>query len=166
LSDEVAVAARKVFGAFILTLFAYITIFGACQLQRRRGGPWALTFDLASNGIPALHIHQSRLLGDNSVTIWFPGERPERTDLPITAVFSEPITNRMPFGPIIFVDTTMLPGDLTLNAFGHVVEMIPRTLFVDFKEVPWTPGTNISLSQTAKPSPERIKAADQQWRGR
>jgi len=166
LNDEVSGAARRVFGVFILTLFAYITLFGACQIQRRKAGAWALTFDQVSNGAPSLRIEHPRLLKNGPVTLFFPGEKPERTDLPITAVFTDPITNRMPFGPILFVDTSALPGTVTLNAFGHVVEMIPRTLFVDFNTVPWSPGTNLVVQPGTKPPPERIKAADQQWRGR
>ena len=88
------------------------------------------------------------------------------TNGPITYVYTRPDTNSTPFGPIYFVDTTQLPGTVAVGAFGHVVEMIPRTLFVDFQEVPWVSGTNLTLLPDGKPSPERLKVRNQQWNGR
>jgi hypothetical protein len=81
-----------------------------------------------------------------------------------SAPSSLPVTT--PFGPIAFLDTTQLPGTISLVAFGHAVEMVPRTLFVDFHEVPWSSGTNLVLKAEAKPSAERLKARNQQWQGR
>jgi hypothetical protein len=165
-TDDLPPSVRKLFWVFIGTLFLYVTFYGACQAMRRRGGPWNLTFSVGSNGVPELRIEHPRLLGDQPVTLQFPGEKPERTDLPITAVFSVPITNAMPFGPVIFVDNTQLPGTVTLNCFGHVVELVPRTLFVDLKEVGWVPGTNLVLEPGTKPEPDRLKTSGQSWRGR
>jgi hypothetical protein len=151
---------------FVATLFAYVTLYGACELKRRKAGPWNVTYALGSNGVPELRIEHPRLLGPKPVTVTFPGEKPDRTDLPITAVFTRPITNAMPFGPVIFVDSTVLPGTVTLNCFGHVVEIVPRTLFLDLKEVAWVPGTNISLMPDTKPAPEKLQTKGQGWRGR
>ncbi len=164
--EELPASVKRLFVIFIATLFGYVTIYGGCQMVRRRGGPWNLTYAIASNGVPELRIEHPKLLGPLPVVLSFPGEQPGRTDLPITAVFSVPITNAMPFGPVIFVDNTVLPGTVTVNCFGHVVEMVPRTLFVDFKEVAWTAGTNIVLNATNKPSPERLATKGQAWRGR
>ena len=135
----------------------------ACEAHRRRGGPWALTYALGSNGVPTLRIEHSRILPDGPVTIAFPGETSPRSDLPITAIFSVPITNRMPFGPVLFVDTSSLPGTVALACFGHVVEMVSRTLFVDLHEVPWTSGTNIVADPGNKPSAEKLAVRSQDW---
>lgn len=140
---------------FLATLFVYITVYGGCQAMRRRGGPWAVTF-AETNGIPVLEIRHHRILGTEPVRLLFPGEKPLRTDLPITAVFSQPITNAMPFGPVIFVDTTILPGTVTLNAFGHAVEMVPRTLFVNFEEQPWQAGLSLTVLPAQKPPPGKL----------
>lgn len=148
--------ARRLVLGFMATLFLYITVYGGCQAMRRRGGPWAVTF-AETNGVPMLEIRHHRILGTEPVRLLFPGEKPNRTDLPITAVFSQPITNAMPFGPVIFVDTTILPGTLTLNAFGHVVEMVPRTLFVNFEEKPWQAGLSLTLSATNKPPADKLQ---------
>ena len=164
--DDTPPMVKKLFWTFIATLFLYVTIYGGCQAMRVRGGPWNVTYALGEGGVPELRIEHPRLLGPMPVTLRFPGEKPVRTDLPITAVFSAPITNAMPFGPVIFVDTTQLPGTVTLNCFGHVVEMVPRTLFIDLKEVPWSPATNLLLSPTTKPDPSKLKTQGQAWRGR
>ncbi len=166
MNDDFEKAFRKVFGLFLLTLFAYVTVFGACQAYRRRDGAWTITFDRGSDGTPVLRIEQPKLLAAGAVSLSFPGELPNRTDLPITAVFNYPITNAMPFGPVIFVDTSQLPGVVTLNVFGHAVEIFPRTLRLDFQEIPWTPGTNIIAAASAKPPAEKLHPHDQQWKGR
>jgi len=146
---------RRLFMLFVGTLFLYVTIWGACTAMKRRGGAWALTFT-TTNGTPALIIeHPLRL--PQPVTVLFPGETPERTDLPIMAVFHVPITNRMAFGPVLHVDTTTLPGVVTLNCFGHAVEIFPRALSLDFEEHAWVPGTAYTLTAASKPPADRLK---------
>lgn len=164
--DDTPPMVKKLFWTFIGTLFLYVTIYGGCQAMRVRGGPWNVTYAFGEAGVPELRIEHPRLLGPVPVVLRFPGEKPSRADLPITVVFSAPITNAMPFGAVIFVDTTQLPGTVTLNCFGHIVEMVPRTLFVDLKEVPWTAATNIVLSAATKPDPAKLKTQGQAWRGR
>lgn len=162
-SPELDRAVRKVIGIFVLTLFVYITLFGACEAYRRRAGPWALTFDAERDGTPILKIHHPRILASGPVTIRFPGEQSPRPDLPITVVYTVAITNRMPFGPMLFVDTSTLPGTVALSCFGHCIEMVPRTLFFDLHEVAWTGGTTLVAQASTKPAPELLKARDQDW---
>ena len=162
--EELPLSVKGLFAVFVGTLFAYVTVYGACTAMKRRGGAWELTFAL-SNDVPALVIrHPSRL--PEPVTVLFPGEKPERMDLPITAVFNVPITNRMAFGPVLHIDTSTLPGVVTLNCFGHAVEIFPRALSLDLQEVPWVPGTNITLTAAGKPPADRLKPRDQEWKGR
>lgn len=164
--EELPSSVKHVFVLFVATLFGYVTIYGGCQMVRRKGGPWNLTYAIGSNGVPELRIEHPKVLGPSPVIVSFPGEKPTRTDLPITAVFSVPITNAMPFGPVIFVDNTLLPGTVCVNCFGHVVELVPRTLFIDMQDVGWAPGTNIVLSTTNKPDPSRIQVKGQQWKAK
>jgi hypothetical protein len=166
-SPEAEKTLRKFFGVFIATLFLYITIYGGCEAYRSRGGPWNITFDVLPGGTPQLRIEHPRILPGGPVKIDFPGEvAPRVTNGPITYVYRRPNTNSTPFGPVIFVDTTTLPGNVTLNAFGHVVEMVPRTLFVNLHEVPWSSGTNMVLNRSDRPDPQRIKGRGQDWSGR
>jgi hypothetical protein len=43
------------------------------------------------------------------------------------------------------MDTTFLPGTLTLRAFGHEIEFLPRVMIIDHEEHPWKPGETIEL---------------------
>ena len=44
----------------------------------------------------------------------------------------------VPFGECIYQDLMFLPGIVTMNLLGHEIELMPRTLVVDKKEVPWS----------------------------
>ena len=50
-----------------------------------------------------------------------------------------------PLGNRFFFDTTYLPGSITLDLFGHQVEVLPRTLILNFEERPWVEGELIEL---------------------
>lgn len=137
---------------FIGTLFLYITFYGGCMAYRHKGGPWAITQDKLPDGTPIVKIEHHRILSNAPVILHFPGEvAPARfTNHPLLRIYSQPNTNTLPYGPVVFLDTTFLPGNVTLDVFGHLVEMVPRTLYIDGKEVGWNPGTNITLSPTNK----------------
>ena len=155
-------AARAFVGIFFTTLFLYVTFYGACAASRRKGGPWVLTQDRLADGTPVLRIEHHLLIGvSNVVSITFPGERaPERfTNAPLRRIYSLPTTNALPFGPVEFVDVTFLPGTIALDAFGHLVELVPRTLFLDGHEIPWTPGTNIVANPANKLPREKRPSA-------
>ena len=44
----------------------------------------------------------------------------------------------VPFGECIYQDLMFLPGIVTMNLLGHEIELMPRALVVDKKEVPWS----------------------------
>jgi hypothetical protein len=59
----------------------------------------------------------------------------------------------LPFGECIYQDLMFLPGVVTMNLLGHEIELMPRTLVIDKKEVPWvTPGNRITL----QPQPKQL----------
>jgi hypothetical protein len=153
LNQEGNRAVKAFVGVFLATMFLYITFFGACTAARRKGGPWVVTQDRLPDGTPVLRLEHHKILGiGQSVSLTFPGERaPERfTNAPLQRIYTQPLTNALPFGHTEFVDVTFLPGTVALDAFGHLVEMVPRTLFLDGHEIPWTPGTNIVVSPENK----------------
>jgi hypothetical protein len=64
----------------------------------------------------------------------------------------------VPFGSVKFEDLTYLPGTVTLDLFGHEIELIPRTLFINREERPWQSNVVITLSPSDKRSlPPRPK---------
>ena len=44
-----------------------------------------------------------------------------------------------------------LPGVVTMNILGHEIELMPRTLVIDKKEVPWdSAGSQITVHPPVK----------------
>ncbi len=93
-------------------------------------------------------INQPRLkLSD--VKIVFTGERV--TNPPATVAFDMP-QKAVPFGRVKFEDFTYLPGTLTIDLFGHEIELLPRTLYVNRQAHPWKSGDTITLSAADRPA--------------
>jgi hypothetical protein len=157
LNDEGSKSAKTFAALFCGTLILYITIYGGCTAVRQRGGPWVMFQDRAADGTPVVRIEHHKLLAAGGITFTFPGERaPDRfTNAPLTIIFKTPNTNALPFGPVEFVDTTFLPGTIAVDVFGHLIEAVPRTLYLDGREIPWTPGTNIVVPPTGKLPPDQ-----------
>ena len=127
---------------------------------RQRGGPWVMFQDRLADGTPVVRLEHHKLLASGGVTLTFPGElAPARfTNAPLMRVFNNPGTNLLPYGPVEFLDVTFLPGTVAVDVFGHLIEAIPRTLFIDGREIPWVTGTNIVVPMTGKlPSDQRPK---------
>jgi hypothetical protein len=53
---------------------------------------------------------------------------------------------------VIYEDLTFLPGVVTFDLFGHEVELLPRALIANKKQVPWKSGVTIDLWPTNKPA--------------
>ena len=82
------------------------------------------------------------------MTLTFPGETATRfTNAPYQRVFSMPNTNIFPYGPVLFLDTTVFPG----MAFvcSDIVEILPRDE-TGRSRIPWVPGTNVVVPTTGK----------------
>jgi hypothetical protein len=132
--------------AFLLALAGYIVFYQGIEHRRTRNGPWRVTFTTGSNDVPTIVIDQPRLAITN-VQIRFAGETVLATNGLATLVFGQPraVPYEVPFGQCFFMDTTFLPGTVTLQLFGHEIELLPRVLVVDRQEHPWRPATTISL---------------------
>ena len=132
-----------------LALVLYFCGFHLIEHFRNVKGPWRVSFRADDGGHPSISISQQRLNISN-VTFIFQGERIKQSNTEATVVFDEPKTN-VPFGKVVFFDTTFLPGTVTFELFGHEIELLPRTLVINFKEVPWKSGTTFQLSDKDKP---------------
>ena len=135
---------------FLLALFVYITFFACDQRIRQRKGAWEVSFQTNSAGFPGILVNQ-RALQITNVEIVFLGEA--LTNGGGFVAFSKP-QQSVPFGKVKFEDLTYLPGSVAFDFFGHEVELLPRTLYVNKKEVPWKSGTTIELKPTEKLPPE------------
>ena len=143
---------RRVILVFASALVLYVAVYSLDRRLRLRNGPWEVTFTTEISGAPAIVVAQSKLhLGD--LKIVFTDEKSSATGLPQRVIFDLP-ARRVPFGECIFDDLMYLPGTVTLNLFGHEIELLPRVLIINHQPQPWVSGTTIQLSPADKPSPK------------
>lgn len=122
----------------------YFGGFWALQHWRTRRGPWEVTFQSADNA-PAVQI-AAPALGITGVQIVFPGTNSPPPGRVVTVRFDDPAQrDAVPFGRVKFLDTTLLPGTVTFDLFGHEIELLPRTLIINKREHAWRSGERIEL---------------------
>jgi hypothetical protein len=134
-------------GALILALVLYVGGFWLDHHLRTRRGPWDVTFERAPDDTPTIVIQQHPL-GIRDVRILFPGES---TDAEATRIRFDAPELPAPWGRVKYADLTYLPGVITLELFGHEIELLPRTLYVNRHAIPWTSGTNLTLRASDRP---------------
>ncbi|MCS1408049.1 MAG: hypothetical protein M2R45_01214 [Verrucomicrobia subdivision 3 bacterium] len=132
--------------AFGLALLCYILFYSCDHHLRLRKGPWELNFSSETDGTPKLIINQPKL-GIANVTVRLEGEAVQQK--PALIRFTGPGVD-IPYGKILFFDTTYLPGTVTFDLFGHEVEIMSRTLILNFEEHPWQSGEVVSLKSEQK----------------
>ena len=137
--------------AFLGALILYVCGFKAIEHFRNVKGPWKVTFRTGTNGHPSITVNHETLSLTN-VTLALQGEQISLTNSTTTIVFDSPKTN-VPFGKIIFLDTTVLPGTVTFDLFGHEIEFLPRVMVVNRKEVPWKSESVLNLTPSEKLHP-------------
>ena len=125
----------------------YAAGFALDQHLRTRRGPWKVTFTTEPSGAPAIIVNQPKLSVVN-FKILFAGET--MTPAPGAVAFDFP-QKPVPFGKVKFEDLTYLPGTVTFDFFGHEIELLPRTLYINRKPVPWQSNTTITLTPADKP---------------
>ena len=132
--------------AFVLALIGY-ALFYSCDARLRTGkGPWTVDF-ISTNNEPLLVISQPAL-GIQNIRIQLAGEQATRTQTGIH--FDRPKGIELPYGRIRFHDLTYLPGTITLDLFGHEIELLPRTLVINTKEQSWENDSLVVLTPTNK----------------
>lgn len=135
--------------AFAIALVGYILFYSCDARLRSRHGPWIVDFLATTNQEPLLIINEPGL-GIHDVKILLTGEKLTNGTPTGTFRFYSPTNLSLPYGRVRFHDLTYLPGTITLDMFGHEIEMLPRTLFINTKEVPWQNDITHVLSPTNK----------------
>ena len=130
---------------FAAVLLAYLGVFQGIERSRKRKGPWEVDFIGDIEGRPLVLVRQPYL--NISMALEFPDEGSTNQEGRVT--FDVP-KKPLPYGRLLYEDLTFLPGVVTLDLFGHEVELLPRVLIVNRKEMPWTAG-RIQLWSTNKP---------------
>jgi hypothetical protein len=131
---------------FAIALVVYVISYSWIEHRRTRKGPWEVTFTNDISGAPTLVINQPSLAITN-LQITFLGET-NRTNMSLSFRTPQEVPWDLPYGKCVFMDTTFLPGTITIDLFGHEVELIPRVLTIDQKEMPWVSGKTIAVART------------------
>ena len=139
--------AKPVLVGLLLAVAIYAGGFALDQHLRTRRGPWEVTFTTEPSGAPAILVNQPKLNIAN-LKIVFLGET--ATNVHGTVAFDFP-QKPVPFGKVKFEDLTYLPGTVTFDFFGHEIELLPRTLYINRKAHPWSSNAGITLSSEDKP---------------
>jgi hypothetical protein len=140
-------SAKSVALLFIAVLLFYLGAFYGCEYMRVRKGPWEVQFNNNAAG-PSIVVHQPKL-GISGVKIVFHDEQASATGLSDRVAFNRPLMTT-PFGKVIYEDLTFLPGVVTFDLFGHEIELLPRVLIVNKREVPWVSNSTVELFRTNK----------------
>jgi hypothetical protein len=133
--------------AGLLALICYGVFYFIIEHRRTRKGPWEITFTNSPAGAPTLIINQPKLAISN-VQITFPDQPPPAATAFTRLTFEQarPVPYDVPFGKCVFLDTTFLPGTVTLQIYGHEIELLPRVLMIDQQDHPWLSiTTNLTL---------------------
>ena len=131
--------------AFALAIVLYAVSYSWIEHRRTLNGPWQITFTNDPASHPVLVLEQPAL---NLTNIQFVLLDARVTNLaPTTMSFAKPhlVPYELPFGECVFMDTTFLPGTLTLRLFGHEIEFRPRRLLIDHDEHRWHSGERIEV---------------------
>jgi len=133
---------------FCIVAFLYFVAFYGLEYARQRKGPWEVAFQTDARGNPTLAITQPAL-GLRDVKIVFHEEK--ATNSIARVAFDRPL-RPLPFGKVIYEDLTFLPGVVTFDLFGHEIELLPRILIANKKEMRWSSGVTLDLWPTNKPA--------------
>jgi len=135
-------------GALALAVAIYGGGFWLDHHLRTRRGPWVIEFTHAPDDSPMIVIQQPSF-GIRDVRILFPGEVGAA---PAATIRFDTPEHTVPWGRVKYEDLTYLPGVVTLELFGHEIEMLPRTMYVNRQPVPWITATNITLTAADRPA--------------
>jgi hypothetical protein len=131
---------------FAAVLLAYFVVFGGIEWARQRKGAWEVTFGTNLQGNASLRVAQRYL--NVSSTLEFLEEKVTNTG---TIAFDKPKKD-LPYGKLLYEDLTFLPGVVTMDLFGHEIELLPRTLIINKKEIRWDSAGHLQLWATNKPA--------------
>src|SRR3954452_1301177 len=155
-----AVTPKTILTWFFVVLGLYLLVFYVFEYWRHRRGAWEVDFVSDSGGRPSIVIYQARL-NISSVEVLFPDQKTEATNVSKRITFDRPL-RKVLFGRVLYEDLTVLPGVVTLDLFGHEIELLPRALIVNKKEVPWKSESVIELWSSNKlAQPPRVAHPDE-----
>ena len=142
------ISLRSIVITFVVVLVGYVASYRWITRLQTRKGPWVVAFTNEPVGGPFVVIASAALRTSN-VVLRFPEEKGPPSNVARTIRFDKP-NRALPFGRTIFDDLMFLPGTVTLDLFGHEVELLPRTLVLNRQPVPWLSDRTNSLWNSNK----------------
>lgn len=142
---------------FVLAAVFYFVAYAWLSKRQTGKGPWHVVFTNDFAGTPEIIITQTNL-GISNVCVRFLEEKLNATQHIGVVEFTKPET-AVPFGTRVFDDLMFLPGTVTLDCFGHEVELLPRVLVLNRKTVPWQSNSTNTLAPSTKLPPEARQPA-------
>jgi hypothetical protein len=140
-----------------IAVLVYVIFYSFIEHRRTRNGPWRVTFTQDASRAPVLLINQPKLAITN-LQITFPGEtNSNSTNALLVLDTPQPVPYDIPFGKCVFMDTTFLPGTIVFDLFGHEIQLIPRVLTIDKKDIPWSANALVIVSRTNTSGPFELK---------
>lgn len=136
--------------SFTAVLIFYVLAWSGMEYLRTHNGPWEIQFSATDSASAQVTINQHSL-GITNAVIHFTdtiGLTPADEKVVFDTVSASP-----PFGKFFYQDLTFLPGVVTLQIQGHLIELRPRNLVVNTNQIPWNPAPEISLSATTNTPP-------------
>ena len=143
-----AVTWKSVALTFVGAVIFYALAWSWMNKWHSGKGPWVVNFSTNSAGVPQLVIAQPSL-GFSNITVRFEDEMLAATNGTGFVSFDGP-KKTTPFGRVIYDDLMSQPGSVVVDCFGHVVEMIPRALFLNSISNEWRNDSVYLLSSTNK----------------
>jgi hypothetical protein len=133
---------------FVVAVIFYLISYSCMHRWQTDRGPWQAAFAAGSDGVPQIIIGQP-VLGFSNIVIRFEGEVLGASNSPGLVFFAKP-KQPVPFGEVLYDDLMRQPGDVALDCFGHVVEMVPSALGLNSQRLGWTNNMTYSLWPTNK----------------
>src|SRR5439155_15194176 len=141
---------------FPVVVVLYLAVFYGIEHVRHRKGPWEVDFQTNADGAPRILVSQASI-GLEQMAILFHTETASNAT---GHVSFDQVRRPVPFGRVLYEDLTFLPGVVTFDLFGHEIELLPRVLFVNKKEIKWKSESVVELSTTNKPAQPPKPAPD------
>lgn len=141
---------KSVVFTFVIAAIFYALAYAWMTRRQIGRGPWQVAFTTNAAGVPQLIVAQPTLHISN-VTVHFTGEQLNRSNSTGSVSFSKP-QMPVPFCDVAYDDLMFQPGIVTLDCFGHLVELSPRALGLNGAARPWTNGVIYELSPSDRMS--------------
>lgn len=136
---------------FLATLASYVLLWKGMEHLRVKDGPWVVNFSTFTNATAKLTINNHKK-GITNAVINISGIPAQESFVNKDISFIN-VDEDLPFGKFIYHDLMFLPGVVTFSAFGNEIELLPRTLIVNRKEIPWDPVPQLQLNTSTNSLP-------------